>query len=232
MKTSAMKLLKKIFRGLLNGIGILALLLFLLAFTDVPYMAYHQLSLSDQQLEESPDAIIIMGGDGMPSPQGLIRLYYGNEMAKLYPEAKVVLAMPEAEEDSLKQLQLMAKELRLKGVSDNRLIFEPNGFNTRSQVLAISKILPKKSKLLVVTSPEHIYRTIRSFEKVGFQEVGSLPTFETPAEEENLRNKNKQKDKEIKNLSLRYNLWSYLQYEIKVLREYFAIAYYWAKGWI
>ena len=78
-----------------------------------------------------------------------------------------------------------------------------------------------------------MYRAVRSFEKVGFEEVGSYPTFEIPEDEEMLKSKDKKRRKEeIQSLDLRYNLWSYMQYEIIVFREYLAIAYYWWKDWI
>jgi uncharacterized SAM-binding protein YcdF (DUF218 family) len=94
-------------------------------------------------------------------------------------------------------------------------------------------MFPLKSKLIVVSSPEHMYRAVKSFEKVGFESVGSYPTFEVPSDEELLISKEKEKKAdEVHNLGLRYNLWSYMQYEIRVLREYLAITYYWLKGWI
>ena len=67
---------------------------------------------------------------------------------------------------------------------------------------------------------------------LGFKKISSLPTFEIPSDAENLKDKTERKDTRIKNLSLRYNMWSYMVYEIKVLREYFAISYYKIKGWI
>jgi uncharacterized SAM-binding protein YcdF (DUF218 family) len=126
----------------------------------------------------------------------------------------------------------MAHELVEKGIDTNRILFEPNGFNTRSQALEVADLISLKSNILIVSSPDHLYRAVRCFEKVGFKKVGSLPTFEVPSDEDKLKDKTKTKDKRVRNLSLRYNLWSYLQYEIKVLREYAAISYYWIKGWI
>lgn len=227
-----MALIVKVLKRLLLVIGLLASCLLVLAFTDLPYFAYHKLSLNHQQLNGEADVIVIMGGDGMPSPNGLLRLYYGSAAAKENPNARVIIALPKNEDGSLTQLEMMADELELKGISRNRIVFEPNGFNTRSQAQEIRQLFEAETKLLIVSSPEHLYRAIRSFEKVGFTKVGSLPTFEKPSDEENLKDKTDKKDKRIRNLSLRYNLWSYLQYEIRVLREYSAIAYYWVKGWI
>ena len=174
-----------------------------------------------------------MGGDGMPSPSGLMRTYYGVENAKKYPKASIILALPYNEYDSTRQLDLMAQEFILKGIDSSRIFFEPKGFNTRSQVEAIEKMVVDKDKpLLVVTSPEHMFRCLATFEKIGFKNVGGNPSFEKPSDEEKLKNKEKDDQTTVRNLALRYNLWSYMQYEIIVLREYAAISYYWLKGWI
>ena len=39
-------------------------------------------------------------------------------------------------------------------------------------------------------------------------------------------------EKQLRSLNIRYNMWSYLKYEITVMREWCAIAYYWIRGWI
>ena len=205
----------------------------LLAFTEIPYWAYYSLASVEDVIEGKPKTIVIMGGDGMPSPSGLMRCYYGAEKAHLFPKAKIIIALPSHEEDSSKQLRLMAHELMLKGIDTNRILFAKKGFNTRSQALEISTILTEKSgNILIVSSPEHMFRCIASFKKLGFNKVGSNPAFEKPNSEKQLKDKSSDKDKRVKNLTLRYNLWSYMQYEIIVLREYIAISYYWFKGWI
>ena len=214
-------------------ISILTCVFVLLAFTEIPYWAYYTLASVEEVIEGKPKTIVIMGGDGMPSPSGLMRCYYGAEKALLFPEAKIIIALPSSEEDSSKQLHLMAHELVLKGVDTNRIQFAKKGFNTRSQAQEIAALLTDKSEnLLIVSSPEHMFRCIASFKKLGFKHVGSNPAFEKPNSEKQLKDKSKERDKRIRNLTLRYNLWSYMQYEIIVLREYLAISYYWFKGWI
>lgn len=206
-----------------------------LSFTDIPYNAYHALgNPKNDTTEIAPKNIVLMGGDGMPAPNALIRLYYTAEVAKKFPNAKIIIAHPMNQNNNYKQLELMSRELVLKGIDSSRIIFEPNGFNTRSQALEISRILKgeKKMELLIVTSPEHIFRTSKCFEKLGFYNVRGLPTFEKPSDEESLTDKKSKKKKKLKNLAFRYNMWSYLNYEILILREYAAISYYWLKGWI
>ncbi|MCB0802792.1 MAG: YdcF family protein [Flavobacteriales bacterium] len=213
--------------------GLLALVFVVLAFTNIPYNAYHRLALTKLITNQQVDYIIIMGGDGMPSPSGLVRTYFGAEAGNKNPRAKIIIALPYNEYDSLYQLDLMAHELILKGIDTNRISYEPQGFNTYSQACNIAKMIRDKSKqILIVTAPEHMYRSVKCFEKQGFKKISSLPTFEIPSDAENLKDKTERKDTRIKNLSLRYNMWSYMVYEIKVLREYFAISYYKIKGWI
>lgn len=233
MKKKVFKGIKKCLRIYLWVTTIVATLFILLALTDLPYNAYHKLALKKQQLNSKADVIVLMGGDGMPSPNGLMRLYFTAQQAKENPLAKIVIAMPLNEIDSTYQLRLMAKALIQNKIDSNRILYEYQGYNTRTQAQAIRKMFPPESKLIVVSSPEHMYRAVRSFEKVGFESVGSCPTFEVPHDEELLKSKDKKKKSDkVENLILRYNLWSYMQYEIRVAREYIAITYYWLKGWV
>lgn len=233
MKNKIYHAVKRWLRFYLYATAIVATLFVLLALTDIPYYAYHNLSLKKQQLTQKADVIVLMGGEGMPSPKGLMRSYFTVKAAHENPNSKIVIALPLNEEDSTEQLDLIANELIKNDINKQRIVFESKGYNTRSQAVEILKMFSKQHSMLIVSSPEHMYRAVRSFEKVGFEEVGSYPTFEVPEDEEMLKSKDKKRRKEeIQSLDLRYNLWSYMQYEIIVFREYLAIAYYWWKGWI
>ena len=226
---------RKFVKWFLFGFGIFAFLFFILSFTDLPYYAYHWLGTSNSKICGKPNLIVILGGGGMPSPDGLIRTYYGAQMSNEYPSADVVIALPFDEADSLYQLNLMADELRLKGVDSLRISYEPYGFNTHSQAENLAAKYADKLKmvnLLIVTSPEHMYRAVRSFRKAGFRIVSGCPTFENPVAPDKIKDKQKSKDIRIKSLALRYNMWSYMNYELLVMREYCAIIYYKIKGWI
>jgi hypothetical protein len=72
---------------------------------------------------------------------------------------------------------------------------------------------------------------VKCFKKAGFEEVYGYPTFERPSDEDSLRDRKKRK--QIRpTLNLWYNLWSYLNYELLVFREYLSIGYYKVRGWI
>ena len=223
----------KWFRAVAFAISLLAVLFVALSFTSLPYWAYFGLASVEDKLDQKPTHIVVMGGDGMPSPSGLMRTYYGIKQAVEHPDAKIILALPYNEDDSTWQLSLMAHEFVIKGIDSSRIIFEPKGFNTQSQAAAIANLISNKTDpVLIVTSPEHTYRCLATFRKVGFSNVGGSPTFEMPSDEEMLKDKTEDEKKRVRNLSLRYNMWSYMQYEIIVMREYCAITYYWLNGWI
>lgn len=224
---------KHILQRLLQAVGIVALVMLVLAFTDLPYLAYHQLGTSCKPLTRNPDVIVVFGASGMPSPDGLMRTYYAAEAATRYPEAWVTVAHPYGTDTTdTEQLEMMAFELTLHGVERGRILFEPHGHNTRTQSIQINKMFGNNSdiNMLVVTSPEHMYRAIRSLKKAGLKNVGGLPSFEKPITEKRLFGR-KQEEKTV-TYPFRYNVWSYLKYELLVLREYCAIAYYKLNGWI
>jgi uncharacterized SAM-binding protein YcdF (DUF218 family) len=215
--------------------GTFAFLFVILSFTDLPYHAYHYLGTCNAKLYRKPDIIVLLGGGGMPSPDGLMRCYYTAEAAQENPGARIVIALPYDEQDSLSQLRLMTRELVLHGIDSSRISYEPKGFNTHSQAENIAAFIGSKcntSALLVITSPEHLYRSVKTFEKAGFIHTGGLATFEDPVDEEQIKDKENSRDARVKSVALRYNMWSYMNYELLVLKEYCAISYYKLKGWI
>jgi uncharacterized SAM-binding protein YcdF (DUF218 family) len=226
----------KIGKWFFGLIGAFAFLLFILSFTDIPYYAYYNLGTAGTKLTKNPDVIVVLGGAGMPSADGLIRTYYAAEAAKRYANARIIIALPyNTQRDSLYQLKLMARELIVKDIDSLRIMFEPLGYNTRSQAMNIAALLKDQQtllSLLIITTPEHMYRAIYTFKKAGFTNVGSLAAFEKPIEEEKLISNGKTGEKKEIRLSFRYNMWSYLHYELLVLKEYTAITYYKLRGWL
>jgi uncharacterized SAM-binding protein YcdF (DUF218 family) len=224
---------------LMLALGILLLVAVVFSFTDCPFWAYYWLGTHNADLEIDPELVVVMGGGGMPGPDGLMRCYFGAEIANDCPEAMVIIAVPG--DTALKQNSpeyLMCREMHMRGVDSSRIFYERKGMNTRTQAINIARMLgPEEVSQIgvrIVTSPEHMYRSVAAFRKVGFNYVGGQPSFERDIEEELLtRRKSGHADEEtLKALSLRYNMWNYLKYEITVVREWCAIAYYKLRGWI
>ena len=225
--------IKSLIFNSLAFLGVILLIAVGISFTSLPFKAYHFLSAPHFPIDSNPDYLLILGGAGMPSADGLQRTHFGAEIAHVYETSQVIIAHTahRTKLDSLKQLRLMAKELVIKGVDTNRIQFESNGTNTHTQAVNVFNQIGDKS-VLVITSPEHMLRAILTLKKCGFSSVGGVPTFESPIDPNSLKRRNKDTVELPDNLALRYNMWNYLIYEIKVAREFVAIAYYWLMGWV
>ena len=220
--------------------GLFLIIAIALSFTDYPYFAYHWLGTHNSKLCTDPNVIVMLSGGGMPSADGLMRSYYTAELANEFPRATIILAVPA--DTSLHEESpelLTAHEIKLRGVDSTRIVFEPNGINTYTQAHNIYSLLSNLNKdslvLSIVTSPEHMYRSVLTFNKAGFQNVGGRPSFEEALANRLLIKKNlkpAELKKEMRQLGMRYNMWNYLKYEISVLREYCAIGYYKMNGWM
>ena len=225
---------KKIFQWFLYIMGSIALIMLFFSFTSVPYFAYHRLGTSGVHLQRSPDYIVLFGGSGMPSPDGLIRSYYTAEVALKYESAKIIIANPDEMNAKRDSSASYTYELLIRGIDSGRIQYDTLGYNTFTQAQNIAQYILGGSNsnptILVVTSPEHMYRSVKCLQKAGIDSVGGIASFELPLDEEQLVKKGKLTKLEKDKLNLRYNMWSYLNYELIVMREYLAIGYYKMRG--
>lgn len=233
-------LLLRIMKILLIVAGIFSVLGGILAFTTLPFHARHWLGTTKGIVQQPPSIIILMGGAGFPSEDGLLRCYFASVLAHKFPQAVLIIALPGDTTDSVSSPRLMQAELFLRGIQKERILFENQGRNTRQQAMQIAaRFNPADSlKLAVVTSPEHMYRSILCLNKVGFKQVKGFPTTDISIEEDYLYFN----DAELKgnraippighNKQFRYQFWNHLEYEILVAREWCALFYYKLRSWI
>jgi len=227
----SLKNIKRFAKWLLVFLGIIFLILILLGFTERPFWAYYALSSPQERLTTPPEKIVLMGADGMPSKKNLIRCYFAIEAAKTYPETRIIIALPQPDTTtSDDNLLKMSNEFTAKGIDSTRILFETTGVNTYSQVKNMCEILNPDEPVLVITSPEHMKRTLLCFKKQGFINVSGQASFGNDINPELL--KQAEGDYVSGSLALRYNIWTQFQYEIIVAREYMALLYYKYKGWI
>jgi uncharacterized SAM-binding protein YcdF (DUF218 family) len=218
--------------------GAFFLLSILIALTTLPFWGYHWLGTSKAELKREPTTIVLLGGGGMPSESNLIRSWYTEQAADAFANAHVLIAMPGDVNDSLSTPRQMKTELVKRSINPERMMFENNGANTRSQALNSKNILNIEDPILLVTSPEHMRRAVLSFRKVGFKNVYALPAFENAVEADLSFNDdelggNKTLVPDVgKSIQLRYQLWNHLKYEILIAREFMALGYYKLRGWI
>ncbi|GAB1451899.1 hypothetical protein MASR2M47_19550 [Draconibacterium sp.] len=180
----------------------------------------------------------MMGGGGMPSQSNLMRSWYVEKAAKTFPQATVIIAIPGEISDSLSTPQIVKKELIMRGVNPDKIVFENEATNTRAQALNCQKTIKMQTPILLVTSPEHMRRSVLSFQKVGFEKVNALPAFENALEadlsfKDDDLGGNKTGVPDVgKSINARYQLWNHLKYEILIAREIVALTYYRLRGWI
>jgi uncharacterized SAM-binding protein YcdF (DUF218 family) len=230
----------KSFRFLLFIAGGFFLLLLVLALTSIPFWARYNLGKSQAFVPKNTQSILVMGAGGFPSDAVLMRLWYTAELARDFPNANVIISTPGDTLDPKSTVMQMRNQLIVSGIDSSRIILEAEGLNTRDQALRAFELYTSgrfSEPLVVVSSPEHVYRTVLSFKKAGFEKVSGKPASESMLETDlNLRKRRLGGNENIpdvgNSISLRYKFWDYLKYEIIVAREYLAISYYKAKRWI
>jgi len=217
------------------GLGVLALVLIGLAFTRVPFDAHRTLGTAAGECVEAPEAIVVLGGSGMPSGPELLRLHHAAAVAGATPHALVVVVHPA----DTAVMHLMVDELVLRGVGPERIRTVLEGTNTREQALFVAARHSelRGERLVLVTAPENMYRSVRAFRKAGFGSVCGAPAWENPMFVDlgygHRRIGGKAWVPDVSDEpGLRYTFWNYLKLEVTCLREYVAIAYYWVNDWI
>jgi uncharacterized SAM-binding protein YcdF (DUF218 family) len=245
-------ILRNILRIILIFFGAVSLFSIIMAFTPLPFHVWYNHSLSKAGIHRPPDYIVILGGGGMPSETGLMRTWYGAGTAIYFTSSKIIIALPGNSKDSSSSINLMKKELILRGINKERILLEDSGTNTRAQALNIFRLitnlshqfvnssahqLTNSSAILIVTSPEHLTRAVLTFKKAGFLKVDGVPAFEAAIESEITFNDAVLGGRKWipgvgENLGLRYQFWTQLRYEEMMMREFLAIFYYKVKGWI
>lgn len=222
-------------------LGGILFLVCILAFTTLPFWMYYHLGTDTAEYRFVPDRIVVLGGSGMPSESNLIRCYRAAELAQRFPDSPILIALPKHNKQGIFEsaAYAMKQELMLRGVDSNRIQLEFQGSNTREQALTIrAHWNDPDQRLLIVTSPEHMYRSLLVFRKVGFFKVGGEAAFEKALEAEL-----KYRDKKLggrnvpwtdvgDELQLRYQFWNHLKYQVICYREYVALAYYSLRDWI
>lgn len=228
-----MKHLGRIIKITIFTLGALFFVMLVLAFTSVPFYAYYRLGRTPNESDtpKQPQHIVMFGGAGMPSEDNLMRLYHTAALAKHF-KIPVILVHPK---DYLCQAE-MTRLLRQDGVDS--ILYMTEGANTRSQALELMSNYPELAEepFIVVTSPEHVRRTVKCLNKAGFQNAIGKAAYPATVDFDLSLKKRKLGGNDaipsIESVKMRYTFFNYLKLEITCAREYFALAYYRIKGWI
>ncbi len=247
----ALKCLAQLGHHILLWLGVIALLLGALQFTNLPWLAYKRLADVPHPSSRNPTIILLMGGDGVPGESSLLRTFYAARAAEQYPRARLLVAMPFGTSQSSASRAYL-DELQLRGVPPKRMSVLAGGNNTREQSLRLAEHLGPNATteaVLVVSDPSHIRRVAGSLRGAGVVHVAAMPAHpfsieDTPpwttlADSIPL-SPTRQTDSTPPlpppstriSARWRYDIWTQLGLSLKALREYVAIAYYHFRGWM
>lgn len=136
-------------------------------------------------------------------------------------------------------MRSMVAELLIRGIERERIDTMMRGTSTREQAVELitDPRIGRNARIALVTAPENMYRSVRTFRKAGFKNICGSPAFDhamfIDLEYDHKRVGGRKFMPDVsEDTSLRYTFWNYLKLEITCLREYVAIAYYWINGWI
>ena len=228
-----------VFLAVAGGMGLVILAL---SFSSRPFYTHHWLGTGIQNSCSEPGLIVLLGAGGMPSGENMMRIYYAAEAWKQFSHCNIFLSLPGDTADEKGSIALMKQELIMRGVSPEKIRYEAKGKNTRGQALELAGMDNGgllQACALVITSPGHMRRSILTFRKAGFHFLIPLPAFEIPLEGE-LRFDDDELGGERRfvapstgqTLTLRYEIWTQLNYQLVCAREFVALGYYWLRGWI
>lgn len=228
-----MKHLYRIIKIVFFTLGGLFLVMIVLAFTSMPFWAHYRLGQNpNKEIQLThPQYVVMFGGAGMPSEDNLMRLYHTAALARHF-DVPVLLVHPK---DSICQSE-MTRLLHQGGIDS--ILYMTAGTNTRSQAVELMENYTElaQKQCIVVTSPEHVRRTVKCLNKVGFQNVIGKAAYPATVDFDLSLKKQKLGGNEaipsVESVKMRYTFFNYLKLEITCFREWIALGYYRIKGWI
>lgn len=212
------------YRWLVRVAAALFALQLLGAIVGLPRPVGDWLHAKDLRPRETPRAIVVLGGGGVPSPSTLLRLYCAAEYGRSFTGVTFIVSLPADERPDEASVGRMRDELILRGIPASQIQMETRGLNTRQQAVNIRSLLGEARRhepLVVVTSGFHVRRAVLAFRKAGFTHVRGLHATSADVEAD---------------LGwftgLRYGIWKNWAGQIDFVRELLALAVYKLRGWI
>jgi uncharacterized SAM-binding protein YcdF (DUF218 family) len=207
---------------LFRSLGIFLLVWLLVCLTTLPVHLYRSLSRDPQRVtHDSPDAIVVLGGGGIPSESGLLRCYHGAEAARRHPGAEVIVSLPADGDPDTSSVGRMRDELVMRGVERTRIRLEHDARSTHEQAEAIALIYKARSsvRVQIITSEYHVRRSLLAFRRAGLDVSAGPAAIEAP-------------EADMGGFTtLRYRFWHNLSNSVVLAREWLAILAYRLRGW-
>ncbi len=146
-------------------------------------------AIPDSKSGKYARAIVLLDAGSAQLTEGEIRISFPNKTAALrlletirvYRLLDSPVVIVSAGDSNLKSGMpsnafILKEQLIKNGVPLNRIVVDSLSKNTRDHGLNVSKILKNRDikEFILVTSPSHMYRSLRSFQKEGIQPIASV----------------------------------------------------------
>ncbi|MGH2606830.1 MAG: YdcF family protein, partial [Anaerolineales bacterium] len=182
---------------------------------------------------EGAQAVVVLAGGSRTyrSADGSIHSLTGESAARVLEAARLyrrlgvmpVIASGGYQESGLgsPESEALAHALRDIGVPGNQVLQEAHSQDTRQQALAIGPLLSDLGieRFVLVTSPPHMMRSLATFREVGLDPIASVA-------------RQGSEDEETPPIVGLVPAESGLDVSHSAFREYMALVYYWARGWL
>ena len=171
-------MIRRVFRPVTGALALIFVLVVLVGVLPVAAALYRLLLVAEAP--RRADAIVVLGG-GVYDAQTLTaetttRLVHGLRLHHHGYAPVVILTGGNPIEPATPEAAVMARVARELGTKPEVLVIERDAARTSTQGAAVARIASERGirSILLVTSPEHSYRSVRVFRKSGL-DVTSTP---------------------------------------------------------
>jgi uncharacterized SAM-binding protein YcdF (DUF218 family) len=117
------------------------------------------------------------------------------------------------------EAQHMARDLKILGVAEDRIVEESQAANTRDHASFVPPLLKARgvSQFVLVTSQQHIARSLKAFQAAGLHPIPSTPEFYVGTG---------------RPFEMYLPSEAALEASQAMIYDQLAIVYYWLRGWV
>lgn len=128
---------------------------------------------------QGANVLIVLGAqwkDSGPSIVLRMRLDKAVEYLQANPDTKVIVSGGQGANEPIPEAEGMSGYLEEKGIAPERIMKEPASANTYENLANSAELLDREQdRVVIVTNNFHIYRAVKTAQKIGYENVSGLP---------------------------------------------------------
>ena len=134
-----------------------------------------------QNREKEPAESIIVLGCKVGSLSFENRTKEATEYLFDHPETSVICSGAQGSDEPCSEAEAFARAIERKGISDERILKEPDSFNTAENIRnSMELIINTDAPIGIVTSSYHVYRAVSIAKKAGLSHAFGIPAESVP----------------------------------------------------